>query len=132
MKKFNMQTLVNYFAFQNNIPSDIADAVDELKAELKQEAEKTARKIKAKKTYSWDKPVKMTVDFDAMYYNATRCLYSNEPYTFREAIKQELARQDDDVYYNITEEIREQVANDFRKYLLEHQLFLEGMFDDEE
>lgn len=132
MKKFNMQTLVNYFAFQNNVPSDVADAVDELKAELKQETEKTTRKIKAKKTYDWDVPVGMEIDFDTMYHNATCCLYSDEPDTFWEAIRDELAGQDDSVYYNITDEILKQVANDFRNYLIENNLSLEGMYDEEE
>ena len=85
-----------------------------------------------RKTYSWDVPVEMEIDFDTMYHNATCCLYTDKPDTFWGAIRDDLACQDDCIYYNITEEIREQVANDFRKYLLEHQLFLEGMFDDEE
>lgn len=34
MKKNTMQTLVSYFAQQNFLPSDVADAVDEMKAEL--------------------------------------------------------------------------------------------------
>lgn len=34
MKKSTMQTLVAFFATQNLIPSDVADAVDEIKAEL--------------------------------------------------------------------------------------------------
>lgn len=37
-----MQSLVNYFAFQNDLPSDVADAVDELKAELNRNAVKAA------------------------------------------------------------------------------------------
>lgn len=37
-----MQSLVNYFAFQNDLPSDVAGAVDELKAELNKNAEKAA------------------------------------------------------------------------------------------
>ena len=40
MKKSTMQSLVNYFAFQNGLPSDVADAVDELKAELAKNEEK--------------------------------------------------------------------------------------------
>lgn len=42
MKKTTMQTLVSYFAMQNGLPSDVADAVDELKAELNRNAEKAA------------------------------------------------------------------------------------------
>lgn len=34
MKKTAMQTLVAFFATQNLLPSDVADAVDEMKAEL--------------------------------------------------------------------------------------------------
>ena len=129
MKKFNMQTLVNYFAFQNNIPSDVADAIDELKAELKQNAKKST----AKKTYTWNVPVKMEIDFDVMYHNATCSFYSGEPDTFWEAINDEFSCQDDSVYYNITDEIREQVANDFRNYLIEHNLSLEEeTYDDED
>ena len=37
-----MQSLINYFAFQNGLPSDVADAVDEMKAELNKNAEKAA------------------------------------------------------------------------------------------
>lgn len=40
MKKTTMQTLVSYFAMQNGLPSDVADAVDELKAELNRNAAK--------------------------------------------------------------------------------------------
>lgn len=40
MKKTTMQTLVSYFAMQNGLPSDVADAVDELKAELNRNAVK--------------------------------------------------------------------------------------------
>ena len=43
MKKSTMQSLVNYFAFQNGLPSDVADAVDELKAELNRGAEKAQK-----------------------------------------------------------------------------------------
>ncbi len=42
MKKATMQSLVNDFAFQNDLPSDVADAVDELKAELNRNAVKAA------------------------------------------------------------------------------------------
>ena len=42
MKKTSMQSLVSYFAMQNGLPSDVADAVDELKAELNRNAEKAA------------------------------------------------------------------------------------------
>ena len=42
MKKSSMKSLVNYFAFQNGLPSDVADAVDELKAELKKGEDKAA------------------------------------------------------------------------------------------
>lgn len=42
MKKTSMLSLVNYFAFQNDLPSDVADAVDELKAELNRNAAKAA------------------------------------------------------------------------------------------
>ena len=42
MKKTSMQSLINYFAFQNDLPSDVADAVDELKAELNRNAAKAA------------------------------------------------------------------------------------------
>ena len=35
-----MQTLVSYFTMQNDLPSDIANAVDELKAELNRNAAK--------------------------------------------------------------------------------------------
>ena len=43
MKKSTLQSLVNYFASQNGLPSDIADAVDELKAELNRGAEKAQK-----------------------------------------------------------------------------------------
>jgi len=45
MKKNTMQTLVSYFAQQNFLPSDVADAVDEMKAELaKNEAKAQANR----------------------------------------------------------------------------------------
>lgn len=40
MKKTTMQALVSYLTQQNSLPSDIADAVDEIKAELNRNAEK--------------------------------------------------------------------------------------------
>lgn len=40
MKKNSMETLVAYFRMQNELPSDVADAVDEMKAELAKNAEK--------------------------------------------------------------------------------------------
>lgn len=43
MTKNAMMTLVNYFAFQNGLPSDVADAVDELKVELNRGAEKAQK-----------------------------------------------------------------------------------------
>lgn len=42
MKKSTMQTLVAYLAAQNFLPSDVADAADEIKAELNRNAEKAA------------------------------------------------------------------------------------------
>lgn len=42
MKKTSMMTLVSYFVTQNGLPSDVADAVDELKAELNRNAVKAA------------------------------------------------------------------------------------------
>lgn len=45
MKKNTMQTLVSYFTQQNFLPSDVADAVDEMKAELaKNEAKAQANR----------------------------------------------------------------------------------------
>lgn len=45
MKKNTMQALVSYFAQQNFLPSDVADAVDEMKAELaKNEAKAQANR----------------------------------------------------------------------------------------
>ena len=38
MTKNTMQTLIAYFAAQNFLPSDVADAVDEIKAELNRNA----------------------------------------------------------------------------------------------
>lgn len=43
MKKTTMQTLVNYFAIQNDVPAEVAEAVDELKAELNRGAEKAQK-----------------------------------------------------------------------------------------
>ena len=42
MKKSTMQTLVAFLATQNGLPSDVADAADEIKAELNRNAEKAA------------------------------------------------------------------------------------------
>lgn len=56
MKKNTMMTLVNYFAFQNGLPSDVADAVDELKAELNRGAEKAQ---KNRELYESVKPIVM-------------------------------------------------------------------------
>lgn len=40
MKRKSMETLVDYFRMQNGLPSDVADAVDEMEAELAKNAEK--------------------------------------------------------------------------------------------
>lgn len=56
MKKNTMMTLVNYFALQNGLPSDVADAVDELKAELNRGAEKAQ---KNRELYESVKPIVM-------------------------------------------------------------------------
>ena len=40
MKRNSMETLVAYFRAQNGLPSDVVDAVDEMKAELAKNAEK--------------------------------------------------------------------------------------------
>ena len=37
-----MKSLINYFAFQNNLPSDVADAVDEMKDDLQKGEDKAA------------------------------------------------------------------------------------------
>ena len=37
-----MKSLINYFAFQNGLPSDVADAVDEMKAEVQKGEDKAA------------------------------------------------------------------------------------------
>ena len=42
MKKSTMQTLVAFLAAQHSLPSDVADAADEIKAELNRNAEKAA------------------------------------------------------------------------------------------
>ena len=42
MKKSTMQTLVAFLAAQNFLPSDVADAADEIKAKLNRNAEKAA------------------------------------------------------------------------------------------
>ena len=44
MKKSSVKTLVAYFATQNSLPSDVADAIDELKAELAKDADAKAAK----------------------------------------------------------------------------------------
>ena len=47
MKKSSMKTLVAFFAMQNGLPSDVVDAVDEIKAELAKEEEEKAEKVEA-------------------------------------------------------------------------------------
>ena len=53
MKKSSAKTLVAYFAMQNGLPSDVADAVDELKAELAKEEQRKADKTNAYDT-AWE------------------------------------------------------------------------------
>ena len=53
MKKSSAKTLVAYFAMQNNLPSDVADAVDELKAELAKDEQRKADKTSAYDT-AWE------------------------------------------------------------------------------
>lgn len=54
MKKNTMQTLVDYFSVQDYLPSDVADAVDEIKAELNRGAEKAQ---KNRELYESVKPI---------------------------------------------------------------------------
>ena len=54
MKKNTMMTLVSYFSYQHDLPSDVADAVDEIKAELDRGAEKAQ---KNRELYESVKPI---------------------------------------------------------------------------
>ena len=45
MKKSSMKTLVAFFAMQNGLPSDVVDAVDEIRAELAKDEEEKAGKV---------------------------------------------------------------------------------------
>jgi hypothetical protein len=56
MKKNTMMTLVSYLNAQNFLPSDVADACDELKAELNRGAEKAQ---KNRELYESVKPIVM-------------------------------------------------------------------------
>lgn len=77
MKKATLKNLVSYFAQQNFLPSDVADAVDEMKAELtKGEAKAQANR-----------------DLYASAHDAVMNAITNEPQTIAEiyeACKDEL------------------------------------------
>ena len=79
------------------------------------------------KAYTWTVPFTLEVDFDAMYQNAISCLFTDEPLTFSQTIRQEIESQDNDIFYNVTPELIDRLTTDFRNYLIENDLMLEGM-----
>lgn len=79
------------------------------------------------KAYTWTVPFTLEVDFDAMYQNAISCLFTDEPLTFLQTILREIEIQDDEIFYNVTPELIDRLTTDFRNYLIENDLMLEGM-----
>ena len=70
------------------------------------------------KKYTWTVTMHVTVDFNKML-NRYKTIYQRKPETiedYEDEVDDYISRFDDAEYYNITDEIREQIKKDFIKY----------------
>lgn len=71
------------------------------------------------KDYTWTLTISTTVNFDEILYNFGRNNFGEKPVTprdYQEAVGDYIAGLDDSEYYNLTDEVINQIEDDFVKY----------------